>query len=312
MDVSAAERILDLLIALGNARTRMTKRQIREKVNGYRGDDAAFERMFERDKEQLRAIGVPIVVDRDVLHEDDVGYRIDLDAYTLDLSLTPEEIGVLSLAREVHRSAQWQEAARRGVTKVRGLGPAREVGRSHIQLALSAPNAAFDVLCEAISERRPVQFRYAGLHAPRRTRTVEPWEILARRHAWYLLARDVESGERRLFRLSRIVGAVTPHGKPGAYAIPVHTLPPEHDPVEVRLAVRPGRAWQLRASGTVTGHETRDGETRDIVSVAVTDEVEFVDAVAGYGADAVVLAPPGIRAAVVAAFERAAEVEDHA
>ena len=306
MDGSHPERILTLLIALGNAPTRMTKQQIRRRVAGYsRDDDAAFERMFERDKELLRSIGVPIVVERDAVHEDDVGYRIDLDAYSMDLVLGPEEIGALSLAREVHTSAPWRDAARRGVTKVRAIDSALDAAAPPVTLELTAPGETLDALCDAIAARRRVRFTYTGLSSPTRVREVEPWRIVAQRRGWYLLGRDCESGEQRRFRLSRIAGGVQESGASGAFEIPAHTL---DDPagVDVVALVRKGRAASLRARGTVTEYDA----DRDLLRLTVPDPIEFGREVAGFGADVVVLEPEHIRQSVIARLRRAVEVAD--
>lgn len=307
MDVSHPERILDLLIALGNAPVRMTKQEIRRQVAGYGHDDAAFERMFERDKSLLRSIGVPLVVDRDLVHEDDVGYRIDLDAYSMDLSLSPEEIGILSLARELHRSAHWQEVARRGVTKVRAIGEAQRTEISGIALELTPPGDFIEVLCEAVTKRMRVSFTYTGLSSPMRERHVEPWRMVALKRGWYLVGRDCESGEQRRFRLSRITSDIRMIEPAGAFEIPPHELEEPHE-IGVILAVRKNRAASLRARGVT---EPLDDD-RDLLRLNVDDQIGFAREVAGFGADVVVLEPRDVREAVVRALRLAAEVADNA
>src|SRR5660398_258884 len=82
-----AERLLNLVIALVNTSGRMTKEQIRTSVAGYdrEGSTEAFERMFERDKETLRELGVPIVTVHSAAHWDDARFRLELVAYALQL-----------------------------------------------------------------------------------------------------------------------------------------------------------------------------------------------------------------------------------
>src|SRR5665648_760313 len=102
-----AERLLNLVIALVNTSGRMTKEQIRTSVAGYdrEGSTEAFERMFERDKETLRELGVPVVTVHSAAHGDDAGYRVDLDAYSLPpMELSAAQLGVLGLAAEF-----WQD-----------------------------------------------------------------------------------------------------------------------------------------------------------------------------------------------------------
>ena len=108
--IAPAERLLNLVIALVNTAGRMTKEQVRTSVAGYQEapSDDAFERMFERDKDTLRDLGIPILTVTDAGHGDDIGYRVDLDAYALPpLDLTAAELGVLAMAAQV-----WQDQSR--------------------------------------------------------------------------------------------------------------------------------------------------------------------------------------------------------
>lgn len=311
--VSAAERVLDLLIALLNTRTRMSKQQIRRAVRGYHGDDRAFERTFERDKDLLRSMGVPIVVVRDAAHEDDVGYRVDIESWRLpDVAFTAEEIGVLSLAATVYNDAQWRTVAGRGVTKVRSLGPGTREEAPPVTLALRSPEAAFDVLQEAVTRRNAVEFDYVPLRSPRARRRVQPWRVLARNRAWYIVGHDADRGAARAFRLSRIAGPVRLAGGPGAYEIPdqvdVDALLSGQTtgPETVTVAVAPERGQLLRARGRQVGTA---GE-RDVLEITTTDPQRLVDEVATYGPDVVLLAPAEHRERLERGFAALLEVRD--
>jgi proteasome accessory factor B len=120
-----AERLLNLVIALVNAEGRMSKEQIRSTVAGYdaAATDEAFERMFERDKETLRRLGVPVVTVTGAAHGDDVGYRVDTDAYALPpLELSAAQLGVLALAAEFWAGQTLRTDASRALTKLRVVG----------------------------------------------------------------------------------------------------------------------------------------------------------------------------------------------
>ena len=192
--VDAAERMLDLVIALSHTRHRMTKAEIRAKVNGY--DDAAsveaFERMFERDKEALRQLGVPIVTLTDAVHEDEVGYRIDVTAYELPpIDLSPAQMGVLSLAAEIWQDSSFAGAARRGLTKLRAVTPVAASAPPGVTLRVRGPDPAMGEILEAISDRVPVSFTYRAAYSGTTTvRTVEPWRVYARDRGWYLVGLD--------------------------------------------------------------------------------------------------------------------------
>ena len=99
---------MNLVICLLVARTYVPKSRIRQVVGGY-GDqsDEAFERMFERDKDELRALGIPIETgSHESLFDDEPGYRIRRSEFELPpLSLEPDEAAVVGLAARV-----WQQA----------------------------------------------------------------------------------------------------------------------------------------------------------------------------------------------------------
>lgn len=299
---SATERVLDLMIALVNTRTRMSKEQIRRSVHGYVGDAAAFERTFERDKDLLRSMGIPLVVERSAVHEDEVGYRIDMDAYRVPTaSFTPEELGVLALAGSLYRDSAWRSAAHRGVTKVRGIGPVAEEAAPPLQLTLRAPGEAFETVGEAIERRALLRFDYEPLGAATATREVEPWRLVARTRNWYLLGKDVNRDAPRSFRLSRIRGAIEFMSPPGAFAAPSREeletalAGSQPEPVSVVLAIVPERAALLRARGRMSGTE---GE-RDIVEIDSYDATLMIEEITSYGPDVVVLAPADVRSAVI-------------
>jgi len=311
--VDPAERLLDLLIALRHAQGRMTKADIRASVNGYRdaASDAAFERMFERDKDLLRQLGVPIITDVDPVHEDAVGYRLDTADYSLpEVSFTAAEIGVLSLAATVWQDAHLHGSARRGLTKLRAVAAGAEPD-DHLGVALRVQPAetALGPLLDAIGSRQAVTFTYrAASTGEESRRRVQPWRLLSRDRGWYLVGHDVDRDAPRVFRLSRVVGAVRPTGPTGAFEVP------EHDPQELLalgagsgvravLAVLPERAAALRARAVEERGE-RDGRT---VLVVETDDAGALAAeVASYGAAVLVLDPPELRESVLERLRAAA------
>ncbi|WP_248255898.1 WYL domain-containing protein [Georgenia sp. EYE_87] len=332
--VEAAERLLDLVIALTHTRRWMTKQEIRTRVNGYAdaASDAAFERMFERDKDLLREMGVPLVVEHDPVHEDDVGYRIDAAGYTLpEVTFTPAEVGVLSLAAELWQDAALRSSARRGVTKLRAVGPAAEPD-AHAGLALRVrgPEAAFAPLLEAIDARRVVTFTYRAASTGQvARRTVQPWRLLSRDRGWYLVGHDVDRDAPRAFRLSRIQGRVRATGAPAAFeapaAVDVGALVERARPRAgtARLALLPGRAAALRARGRkVPGADpaasTGPLADRDLVELPYTDAELLAEELAAYAEAVLVLDPPDLREAVlrrlraVAALDSALDPGDRA
>lgn len=299
-----------------NTPLRMTKDDVRASVAGY--DEAAtteaFERMFERDKDSLRALGVPIVTVDSGGHAQDVGYRIDKDAYALEeVDLTPAELGVLSLAAQF-----WQDSAvavdtTRALTKLRSAGESAELGEAADAVAGLAPQVrsvsdAYETLLDAVVERRAVTFTYRAASTGQvLRRTVEPWRVVVRDGGWYLLGHDQDRRAARAFKLTRVEGQVRATGPAGAFDIPAHldadALIGLRRPAPLRsavLALRPERAGALRARARVHGDETGGAVPgRDVVVVDFTSVRTIADEVAGYGDAVVVLDPPDVRAAVI-------------
>ncbi len=312
-----AARLLNLVIALVNTAA-MTKRQINASVAGY-GDAPtaeAFERMFERDKDTLRDLGIPIVTVAGGGHSEDVGYRIDQDAYALrPIDLTPAEFGVLSLAAQFWQDKTLRTDISRALTKLRAAGAGESADDAVAGLAprVRAIGEAYGPLLEAISARRAVTFRYhtagTGQVGDRR---VEPWRIVARGGGWYVLGFDRDRGASRVFRLSRVAGRVRAVGPPGAYEIPadidVEAMVGRPARAGVaRLALLPERAEALRVRGTAAG-PSADGR-RDLVDVPFSSVFAMTDEVVGYADAVVVLDPPALRSAVLDRLDAAAVLD---
>ena len=209
-----AERLLNLVIALVNTTGRMTKEQIRGSVAGYdaTASDDAFERMFERDKETLRELGVPVVTVSSATHGDDQGYRVDADAYALPpMELSSAQLGVLALAAELWQDQTVRADALRALTKLRvvgeGTGQADAVAGLAPRIHPAGP--ALGPLLDATHARQAVAFTYrAASTGEVMRRHVEPWRLIASGGGWYLVGHDRDRGAPRVFRLSRIVGTV--------------------------------------------------------------------------------------------------------
>lgn len=301
--VPAAERLLDLVIALTHTAHRMTKEDIRRRVNGYADATSteSFERMFERDKDQLRELGIPIVTLTDIAHEDDVGYRIDTTEYTLPpVRFSAAEIGVLSVAAQVWRASSLLGDSQRGLTKLRAVSQGGDTAPyAGMTLLPPTPDAAFGPLVAAIGDRAPVRFTYRSARTGlTQERTVEPWRVTAKDHGWYLLGHDLDRQEQRTYRLSRITGQVHRAGAGGSVTVP-HSLPVRAESTTtLTLALLPERAMALRhrAQHDPQAHAPQG---RDVYRLEVGDPERWVPELAGYGADVVVLDPPQVREQVL-------------
>src|SRR3989440_9558785 len=222
MSKRKTERLLGLVVCLLSTTRYLTAEQIREAVPGYPEQDELFKRMFERDKEDLRDLGVPLETGVNHPFDDDPGYRIRQQAYQLpELRLEADEAAVLALAARVWRRAELAGAAAGALLKLRAAGvEAEETGQPRIEPRLTG-EAAFGPLWEAVRDRRPVTFAYlaAGRSEPQQRR-LEPWGVVNRHGRWYVAGHDQVRDAVRVFRLSRIEGQVEFSGPRGSVNVP--------------------------------------------------------------------------------------------
>jgi proteasome accessory factor B len=316
MSKRKTERLLGLVVCLLSTTRYLTADQIRQAVPGYPEPDDLFKRMFERDKEDLRDLGVPLETGLNHPFDEDLGYRIRQQAYELpELRLEADEAAVLGLAARVWRRAELAGAAAGALLKLRAAGidtagpdaADERPSAQGIEPRLGTPEPAFGPLWEAVRDHRPVTFSYraAGRSDPQR-RELEPWGVVNRHGRWYVAGRDRGRDATRVFRLSRIAGPVKFCGPAGSVTVPDgvdvrelvrdwDTVPaPEHTAV---LRVRAGTGVGLRRHA-VSVHP--DGSPDwDLVTTRFGDVDWFADYAASFGSDAVVLDPPDLREAVI-------------
>ncbi|GAT68694.1 WYL domain-containing protein [Planomonospora sp. ID91781] len=305
------ERLLNLVICLLATRRPLSAEHIRQAVPGYdSANDEAFQRMFERDKNELREIGIPIEVQKDPW-EEDPGYRIVRQAYELpEITLEPDEAAVVGLAARVWQRASLAEAASGALLKLRAGGvETDETGGmlgGALELRVDTSDPAFPALWEAVRDRRPVRFPYrvaAGESVL--TRTVEPWGVVSRRGRWYVVGHDRDRDAPRVFRLSRITGPVVPAGRPGTVTVPegvdIKSMVGYRDdgPLTPRTAVIRAREGACQGLRQVAKAVRPAGEGWDELEVDFTDPERLAGWVAGFAADAEVVGPPDAREAVI-------------
>ncbi|HYN29183.1 MAG TPA: WYL domain-containing protein [Dermatophilaceae bacterium] len=304
------ERLLNLVLVLLYTRRPLPKAAIRTTVPQYGtvASDEAFERMFERDKEELRELGVPLVTeDADPLFDDEPGYRIHQRDYALpDIAFEADELAVLGLAGRVWAQASLAGPAAQALRKLQAAGVERDTDSLiGIEPRLRTAEPAFDAVKDAVLRRVPVSFHYRRPeHRQATTRRVQPWSLLSRHGHWYLTAFDLDREAARVFRLSRVEGAVRAIGRAGAYEVPEHDArvmvggsPAVGQPVRAVLRVREGAGHALRRAAAEVAP---DGTGWSRLALEAADVEALADDVAGYAADVVALEPPELRDAVLA------------
>ncbi|MBV5243400.1 MULTISPECIES: helix-turn-helix transcriptional regulator [Mycolicibacterium] len=323
MAISKVERLMNLVIALLSTRSFITADRIRETVYGYSGaaSDEAFSRMFERDKNELRDLGIPLETGRASSSDPAEGYRINREAYALPaVELTPDEAAAVAVATQLWQSPELITATQGALLKLRAAGIEVEAPDGDVAITSTAAlpglrgsEEVLGILLSAIDSGRAVTFSYRPARSePYVTRTLEPWGVVTDRGRWYVVGHDRDRDDVRTFRLSRIGADVMPTGPTGVVRKP--------DGVDLRAIVArvvgewpaagkatvwvaDGRATALRRQGTVLGPRTVGGRSGEEISVDIGMFDRLAREVAGYGADALVLEPESLREDVIARLE---------
>ncbi|HVQ92229.1 MAG TPA: WYL domain-containing protein, partial [Mycobacteriales bacterium] len=315
MSSRRAERLVNLVLCLLSTRQYLTAERIRAAVPGYEPDDGnekaddAFKRMFERDKAELRELGVPLEIGRNSAFDTEDGYRIARRDYELpDISLAPEEAAAVGLAARLWKSAGLAEAARGALLKLRAAGiEVDPVGQLDVEPRLDATEDALHPCLDAVQSGRAVAFTYQKPDGASERREVEPWGVVSWRGRWYLVGHDRGRDAARCFRLSRVNGAVRPIGPDRAVKVPtgidlvgyVAAFDPGDQRKLTRLRVRHGAATGLRRISRLVERGDETGLDTDLLETWYVDPEWIADRIAGHGAAVVVLDPPEVRDAVI-------------
>ncbi|MBA4247415.1 MAG: WYL domain-containing protein [Microbacterium sp.] len=316
--IPVEERLFSLVLALLASEQGLTKAEILSTVTGYSSrygnasDRANLERQFERDKEELRDLGVPLETVDAVGAEGDTKlqrYRIPPSRYQLpdDIEFSTEEFAMLTLAAQVWREGSLSTDSRRALTKLQSLGVHIDDSVIGFAPSIRTRDAAHEPLTTAIDRGQQVRFAYLK---PGQTvaeqRTVSPLSLVFHEGRWHLQAHDDVVDARRTFLLRRIVGPVSPSGSP------VTTRPDADE--SARALAELDALWR----STVATVRVRPGSEADIVmrnrpgsaevaeglQVHATDLDILADELAAFGADIHVLAPDSLREGVIARWQR--------
>jgi predicted DNA-binding transcriptional regulator YafY len=295
------ERVLNLLAFLLTVNRAVSAEEIRHTVAGYdRDNDQAFQRMFSRDKDLLRRLGIPLETTTAGALEIEYGYKIDPDAYRLpETDLSDQERAALWFAAQVVRIGGQPT----GADAILKLGGSQlETGLEPFAADLGSGVDVLADLYSACAEHRLVTFRYGGSG-----RVVAPHGLGHRRGHWYLVA-STERGTR-VYRVDRL--SALELGEPGGFTrdpgIDVRreldTQPWEagsETPVTANIRFSPAIAWWAeRRLGRepLSRHQLPDGSLD--VSIEITNRAAFIGWVLGFTDQAEVLGPPELRRAVI-------------
>jgi proteasome accessory factor B len=309
------ERLLNLVICLMASTNPVARQDIQRRVTGYADapTEAAFERMFERDKEELRSMGIP--VETVLEHGGEVqGYRIRQETYALqEIDLTVPERAAIAVAAQVWSQAVVAPVAGTALRKLEAMDAGLEDWAPvdlHGQIQLTAPDAALLPLMAAIRQDRTVRFPYrTPVEDEPHQREISPWGLRSSAGRWFLVGFDHGRHAVRTFRLSRITGPVTVLARarleqpPDEFDISTSdgSASPDANAVTSVLRVTPGHGAALRRLATSS---TSGGEplTADVITVTAASIDELAALVCAAGRDVLVIAPESLISAVASSL----------
>lgn len=304
------ERLVNLTMALLNSRRYMKKSEIFKKVSGYSGTEETKERMFERDKDDLRSLGIEIeVASHDPLFEDEPGYRIRPDAYQLPLTdLTQKESSIIAAALGLWRASGLEQDA---ITAARRVYSNAEIASEIFDKQISPVEFTEDRLISvsrALAAKSTITFDYRkNDHERGEQRKVNPFGLSAWQGNWYLVGEDLNRDDIRVFRLSRISSEIEVSRKRESYEIPNdfdvkdYLIMLEKNEVNVRFKILKDQGTGIRQIASSINSIDEDS---DLVEARYSNEQDAIRDALWYADCAELIAPEQLRIEVKANLER--------
>lgn len=293
------ERLINLTIALLATKRYLTKSEIFNSVDGYEGTAETKERMFERDKDDLRSLGIEIEVGSfDPLFNDEAGYKIKKEKYQFELGdISSTDVSLLSLAAEAWQEASFGDVAQKALLKLRSIGIASdEISIPGSVHKLNDGGQDLSLITKAIAQNQILNFTYLDSSMKSIERGVVPIALSTRKGYWYLSGVDQEIQEIRTFRIDRIQGDITASAGPCDFESPVGfdaSKALSHSPTNdfAVIDVRVGKATSLRALAI----STKSLGEWDQIRVPIFNLDSLASLVLWHGQDALVQEPADLR-----------------
>jgi len=293
------ERLINLTLALLATKRYLKKSEILTNVQGYEGTQEAKERMFERDKDDLRSLGIEIEVgDLDVFFEDEPGYRIPQKSYELKVpNLTSRELALLSIASGYWNDSILAPNAQSGIRKLQSLGiPATLELEFRMKYRFDNPSQLLEEIAKAILQKSSISFAYDS--SSLKTRHLQPYRIVFWNSFWYLIGMDLDRKAIRLFKISRFLGGIEISKKKNEFEIPSDFSVTDHLPKsdiaivhKAKIEVRKDSAILLRERGNLIAQS----EEFDTYEINFEHEPMFLREIIWHGANVRIVEPVALQ-----------------
>lgn len=299
MSSKKTERLINLTLALLASKRYLSKAEILRNIPGYEGSPETKERMFERDKDDLRSLGIQIDVNNfDPLFEDEQGYLIKSDSFQFaENEFTKEELLLLTMAANLWHDSAVEIDSQNALLKIQSLsGPVENDMTTTPTLRITEDWQLLVSIFTAVQNKQILEFSYRG-----KKRQVNPYGLYSSNGFWYLIAFEINV--IKSFKLVRIEGEVDLIGEKDAFEKPDNFnvgnfLKEESNSVSLvsKLQVRKGAALSLRNKFTV---KDLDSEW-DLMDIPYTNEQELLEMVLWHGTDIKLIEPVALRQLLVA------------
>ncbi len=309
------ERLIDLVALLLETPRPLSFEQIRTVIPAYRGESASAKRMFERDKDVLRDVGIPLEVTATDVWEVEQGYRIPKDRFYLpDLGLTDDEVWALFVAAHTPGQSEDAELAFQKLTTGTESNVLSAMARRAPAPGVDASGPHLAAVADATSRRTAIRFRYRPVQGKAGQREIDPYSLVFRAGRWYVVGLDRSRTEIRSYRLSRIAGTIKeigpgsapPEGFDGSQHVEAGPWGVGRPASRATVLFGPEVAWWAIPStpGAKILRTRRDGWVEADVPAEEPDR--FASWVLSFGPDAKVVAPKSVKDDVVSRLEAVA------
>ena len=211
MAISKAERLLNLFFVLLNTKRPISRHDIRQKVSGYENceSDSSFERMFERDKDELRSTGIKIeTLSMDSLFEDELGYRIDQNIFiTKVIDWSSDERIMLNLAAAIWKNTEFENLAK--IASIKAGNVTSELSDSDSETINDLNTLNYRTILQSLQNKSALDFQYLALDDSKpRKRKVIVKRLYRLEKYWYIEAIDIAAQVIKNYQINRIYGQI--------------------------------------------------------------------------------------------------------
>ena len=211
MAISKAERLLNLFFVLLNTKRPISRNDIRQKVSGYENceSDSSFERMFERDKDELRSTGIKIeTLSMDTLFEDELGYRIDQNIFiTKVIDWSRDERIMLNLASAIWKNTEFENLAK--IASIKTGNVTSEISDSDSETINDLNMLNYRIILQSLQSKSALEFQYVALDDSKpRNRKVIAKRLYRLEKYWYIEAIDIAAQLIKNYQINRIYGQI--------------------------------------------------------------------------------------------------------